>query len=207
MDFQNAAEWVTNNEATIKGYVHKYRNFSPYEESDFMQEAYESAMIAIVRSQEKGIPFESAFWVIFRNQINEIIPHTGYTKGSNSVPSHLCTGNEKVLTRIQARHQRQPDIEGLYNYVCQVLTEKERTVLSLSLGLGDEGRLSLKEIAQHLGCVESNVRDTLKRGLNRIHDKVTSGAITLPGIHRVKKEEPWTSSRQLRATHQSRARH
>ena len=181
MNFQSAAQWVMNHETIIKGFIHKYRNFSPYEECDFMQEAFEAAMIATMRSQEKDIPFESAFWVIFRNQINEIIPHPGYTKGSNSVPSHLCTGDQNVLARMQARHQRQPDIEGLYNYVSEVLTEKERTVLSLSLGLGAEGRLNLKEIAQRLGCVESNVRDTLKRGLNRIRDKVRSGAITLPG--------------------------
>ncbi len=181
MDFQNAAQWVTDNETIIKGFIHKYRNFSPYEECDFMQEAFEAAMIATVRSREKEIPFESAFWMIFRNQINEITPHPGYTKGSNSVPSHLCTG-DRSLSRIQARRQQQPDIEALYNYVSKVLTEKERTVLSLSLGLGDEGRLNQKEIAQRLGCVESNVRDTLKRGLNRIHDKVRSGAITLPGF-------------------------
>jgi len=182
MNFQDAATWVTNNKSIIKGYIHKYLKFSPYEESDYLREAFEAAMIATVRCQEKGIPFEAAFWVIFRSQINAITPHPDYTKGSNSVPSY-CTDDPRLLFRVPYQHQQQPDIEGLYHYVSQLLTDKERTVLSLSLGLGDEGRLTLKEIAQRLGCVESNVRDILKRGLHRIHTMVRSGAITLPEFY------------------------
>ena len=47
MDFQQAMAWVSEHESAIKGYIAKYRNFSPYEECDYMQEAFEAAMIVV----------------------------------------------------------------------------------------------------------------------------------------------------------------
>ena len=55
MDFLMAVEWVRDNEAVIKGNISRYRNFSPYEECDYMQEAFEAAMIATLRCQKKQI--------------------------------------------------------------------------------------------------------------------------------------------------------
>lgn len=81
MDFQQATEWVKENGAVIKGYIAKYRRFSPYEESDFMQEAFEAAMIAVMRSRQKRLNFEAAFWTVFRSQISVITP-------SPDMPTH-----------------------------------------------------------------------------------------------------------------------
>lgn len=184
MDFQHAAEWVKHNESIIKGFIAKYRNFSPYEECDFMQEAFVAAMIATLRTQQKGIAFEAAFWVIFKDQVSVITPHPDVkTHGSNSVPSHLCTGDLELVANKQAQRHRQLDIEPIYNAICHVLTDKERYVLSFSLGLGCEGKLSNREIAHRLGCVESNVRDIFQRAMNRIRSQVLSGAIIPPSIH------------------------
>jgi len=55
MDFQQAMAWVKDHEAVIRGYIAKYRNFSPYEECDYMQEAYEAAFVAASRYSEKKI--------------------------------------------------------------------------------------------------------------------------------------------------------
>ena len=71
----------------------------------------------------------------------------------------------------------QPDTEKIFNSICHLLTEKERKVLSLSLGIGMEGKLSNYEIAEQLGCVASNVRDILKRALKRIKTHVDNGTI------------------------------
>jgi hypothetical protein len=70
MDFQQAMEWVNDHKSAIRGYIAKYRNFSPYEECDYMQEAFEAAMIAAVRSRQKHLNFEAAFWKVFRNQMS-----------------------------------------------------------------------------------------------------------------------------------------
>src|SRR5690242_10560896 len=92
MDFLMAVEWVRDNEAVIKGNISRYRNFSPYEECDYMQEAFEAAMIATLRCQKKQISFEAAFWKVFRRQVSIITPNPGdKSNGSNSVPSHLCS--------------------------------------------------------------------------------------------------------------------
>ncbi len=184
MDFQLATEWVTQHEPIIKGFIAKYRNFSPYEEGDFMQEAFEAALRATQRSRNNGIAFEAAFWVIFKSQVRVIMPHPGSNShGSNSVPSHLCSGDLALIANHQEPHHEQPDIDALYHAVCPVLTEKERQVLFLALGLGCEGRLSNKEIAQSLGCVESNIRDIVNRAMNRIRSQVRSGSVTPPDSH------------------------
>ena len=179
MDFQQAMEWVNDHKSAIRSYIAKYRNFSPYEECDYMQEAFEAAMIAAVRSRQKHLNFEAAFWKVFRNQISVITPSPGtLTHGSNSVPSHLCTDDLTEISGKRAKRKlKQPDTEVIFNSVCHLLTEKEQQVLYLSLGIGMEGKMSNYEIADHLGCVVSNVRETLNRSLDRIKTLVDKGSI------------------------------
>jgi len=179
MNFQQAETWVKAHEKAIKGYISKYRIFSPYEECDYMQEAFEAAMIATIRSKQKNLHFEAAFWKVFRSHISVITPSPDIlTHGSNSIPSHLCTED---LTAISSKHtkgrSKQPDTEVIYNSIGHLLTEKERQVLSLSLGIGMEGKLSNYEIAEQLGCVVSNVRDILNRALKRIKAHVGNGTV------------------------------
>lgn len=179
MDFHKAAEWVKDHRKAIKGYVAKYRMFSPYEECDFMQEAFEAAMIAAMRCRTKHIRFEAAFWTIFRSQISVITPSPDIlTHGSNSIPSNLCTEDLDSISEIRSnKRTEQPDIEAIYNSISYLLTEKEQQVLYLSLGIGKEGKLSNYEIADRLGCVVSNVRDILNRALERIRGLVAKGTI------------------------------
>jgi hypothetical protein len=153
--------------------------FSPYEERDFMQEAFEAAMIAAVRSKKKHIRFEAVFWKVFRSQISVITPSPNMlTHGSNSIPSNLCTKDLDFVSGRSARGRtKQPNIEVIYKSICHLLTEKEQQVLYLSLGIGKEGRLSNYEIANHLGCVVSNVRDILNRAFERIRTLVGKGTI------------------------------
>ena len=58
MDYLAAVEWVRNNEAVIKGNIVKYRYFSPYEECDYMQEAFEAAMIPPCASKQRKSPLK-----------------------------------------------------------------------------------------------------------------------------------------------------
>ncbi|BDV42645.1 RNA polymerase sigma factor [Geotalea uraniireducens] len=179
MDFQQAMSWVKENEAIIKGYIAKYRNFSPYEECDYMQEAYESALVAASRYSEKKIKFEAAFWKIFRNQISVITPAPDIlTHGSNSIPSHVCCDDLDTVAETRAiESQKEHDIEMIFQSVSHHLTDKEQQALYWALGIGMEGKLSNYEIAERLGCVVSNVRETLIRALDRINSLVERGSI------------------------------
>jgi hypothetical protein len=179
MNFFEAAEWVRANETAIKGKIARFRQFSPYEECDYMQEAFEAAMIAATMSRERGVNFKAAFWKLFRNQIGVVTPCPEIkTHGSNSVPSHVCTVDFNLtLLRDRKRSRRTPDIERIYRSISHLLTEKEQQVLYLALGIADEGALSNYEIAKRLGCVVSNVRDTLERAMGRIRKLVGEGAI------------------------------
>jgi len=179
MDFQQAMVWVSEHETAIKGYIAKYRNFSPYEECDYMQEAYEAAMIAAIRSREKNLVFEAVFWKVFRNQISVITPSPDVlTHGSNSIPSHVCSDDLTTVAESRAdRRQKDPDIEMIFQSVRHHLTEKEQQVLYWALGIGMEGKLSNYEIKERLGCVVSNVRDTLSRALDRVKNLVENGKI------------------------------
>jgi DNA-directed RNA polymerase sigma subunit (sigma70/sigma32) len=113
------------------------------------------------------------------NQISVITPSPGtLTHGSNSVPSHLCTDDLTEISNKRAKRKlKQPDTELIFNSVCHLLTEKEQQVLYLSLGIGMEGKMSNYEIADRLGCVVSNVRETLNRSLDRIKTLVDKGSI------------------------------
>ena len=179
MDFQQAAAWVKDHESIIKGYIAKYRYFSPYEERDYMQEARMAAMVAVIRCQQKDLHFVPTFWKVFRNQISVITPSPEtHTHGSNSIPSHLCTDDLTLISGMRAKGKSKlPDTEAIYNSICHHLTEKERQVLFLALGIGMEGSLSNYEIAERLGCVVSNVRDIIKRALERIKTHVGNGTI------------------------------
>ena len=179
MNFQQAMAWVSEHESAIKGYIAKYRIYSPYEECDYMQEAFEAAMIAALRSREKNLVFEAVFWKVFRNHISVITPSPDIlTHGSNSIPSHVCSDDLTYVAENRAdRRQKDPDIEMIFQLVRHHLTDKEQQVLYWALGIGMEGQLSNYEIKERLGCVVSNVRETLNRALDRIKFLVEKGSI------------------------------
>ena len=180
MDFSTAVEWVRTNQAIIKGNIAKYRNFSPYEECDYMQEAFEAALVATLRAKEKGISFEAAFWKIFRRQVSLFTPNPNdKSNGSNSVPSHLCSVDIDTLPIRQRanRSRKKANIEAIFSAVSRFLTEKEQQVLYMSLGISDEGMLSNYEIAERLGCSAANVRDIIGRANKRLSCLVQKGTI------------------------------
>ena len=180
MDYLSAVEWVRDNEAVIKGNISRYRNFSPYEECDYMQEAFEAAMIATLRVKTKEISFEAAFWKIFRRQVSLFTPNPDdSSNGSNSVPSHLCSVDlDSISMKLRTKKRsKKPDIDAIYHAVCHYLTKKEQQILHMSLGISNEGRLSNYEIAERLGCSVANVRDILGRANRRLKSLVMNGTI------------------------------
>ena len=179
MDFFKAMQWVLDNEPTIKSKIRQYQKFTPYEMCDFQQEAYEAAFVAVLRSQEKNIPFEAAFWTTFRNKISVLTPDPNFTHGSNSIPSHICYGDIESVEQTSHRCDEGTDIEAIFETISHHLTERERETLSLSLGVAEQGKLTTHEIAKLYGCSDFNVRDTLKRAFRRIKQLADNGTIVV----------------------------
>ena len=178
MDFSEAVDWVKRNEGLIKKTLGKYYMFSPYEENDYLQDAFESAMVAVLRSNTKKISFESAFWQVFRKNLSIVTPNMNTTRyGSNSVPSNLCSEDIDTILIAQRRENPEPDIDAIFNMIRSHLTEREKAVFTLALGLTDMGALSSYEIAECLKCSTTNVREACNKAFERIKRLVGEGVI------------------------------
>ena len=178
MEFIEAVDWVNRNGKLIRRKIEIFRTYSPFEERDYLQETYSVAFVAVGRSCEKCIPFEAAFWTLFKQFMAEMTPNfLNASAGSNSVPSNLCVVELDSIDIPGPEASCEPDIEQIYLAVCGFLTRREQQVLSLALGITQKGRMSNYEIAKHLGCRESNVRDALNKALERIRTLVKVGKI------------------------------
>jgi len=178
MDSIGAIDWVNGNQGRFSRRITIFQSYSPFEERDYMQETHVAAIEAAMKSKSKGIPFESAFWTLFKELTTKMTPNPRKgSSGSKSVPSNLCVVDIDPLAIPQPEKNREPDIEGIYEKICSYLTRREQQVLCLALGMTYEGALSNHEIAECLGCRESNVRDALNRALERIRKLVRQGRI------------------------------
>jgi RNA polymerase sigma factor (sigma-70 family) len=178
MDFSEAIDWVKSNEGLIKKNLGKYYMYSPYEEDDYMQDAFESALVAVLKSQGKQISFESAFWQDFRKNLSTVTPNMNTTRyGSNSVPSFLCQEGIDVAAIAQREATPKPDMEAIFRKIRRHLTQRERVVFTLALGLTEKGTLTNYEIAECLRCSPANVRQAFSKAIERIRRLVGEGAI------------------------------
>lgn len=185
---EEAVAWVDRNARTIQGHTRKYLPFAPYDQEDFLQDAYEAALEAAKVSAERQIPFPACFWIIFKGKISEVTPHPDSDRhaGSPSPPSTMCSsfelfdwgsGPSGSLYNI--------DIDRLYLIIREHLTPVEDKILGLALGIRG-GRKAIREIARDIGCSPANVRQALNRIYRRLSSLVQSGKLQI----RVKDVEP-----------------
>lgn len=178
MDFSEAVDWVRSNEGLIKKTIGKYYMYSPYEENDYMQDAFESAMVAVLKSERKKISFESAFWQDFRKNLSLVTPNMNTTRyGSNSVPSCLCLEDIDITAIVHREDKPEYELEAIFKKIRRHLTEREKTVFTLALGFTDKGILTNYEIAERLKCSPTNVRDACNKAIERIKRLVGEGVI------------------------------
>lgn len=192
MDFSEAIEWVRSNQGLIKKTLGKYYIYSPYEEDDYMQDAFESAMVAAIKSRKKQISFESAFWQDFRKNLSLVTPNTNSSRyGSNSVPSFLCQEDVDVAAIAQKEATPELDLEAIFKRIRRHLTQREKAVFTLALGFTDKGTLTNYEIAKCLRCSPRNVREAHIKALERIKRLIGEGVID-PGRLRLCTDGPTT---------------
>ena len=192
MDFSDAIDWVRRNEGLIKKTLGKYYMYSPYEEHDYMQDAFESAMVAVLKSQGKQVSFESAFWQDFRKNLSLVTPNMNTSRyGSNSVPSSLCLEEFDITAIAQREETPDLDMEAIFKKIRRHLTEREKTVFALALGFTEMGTLTNYEIARRLKCSPTNVRDAYNKAIERIKRLVGEGVIN-PGRLRLRTKQRFT---------------
>ena len=174
--------WVIHNGSIIEAYAYRLRENAPYEERDYMQEAFIAGLKAYkIFPDTAGEPFRQAFWRIFKDALIEIIPIPKQNNGnkrirsneSMSIPSRYCEYDETVLNEIPDYCERKTDYcEFVFWWARPSLTSQEAAVLSLSLGLGREGSLSVRSIAKEKGLKTRRVRELLGSSLGKIINQI-----------------------------------
>lgn len=186
MDFSEAIDWVKSNEGLIKKTLSKYYMYSPYEEDDYMQDAFESAIVAALKSQGKQISFESVFWQDLRKNLSLVTPNMNTSRyGSNSVPSFLCLEDVDVTAIAQREVTPELDLEAIFRKIRKHLTQREKAVFVLALGLTEKGTLTNYEIAECLRCSPANVRQAFSKAIERLKRLIGEGVID-PGRLRLR---------------------
>lgn len=180
---EEAIRWVDENANVIRRHVRKYLPFAPYDQDDYLQDAYEAALAAVQEAKKRKIPFIPCFWILFRRKVTEVTPHpeSKHRGGSSSPPMSACYserywqfGEEDDGDDLSAHI----DFDRLYLAIREHLTEAERKILSRAIGVygGQEG---IKEIARNLGCSPANVRQALNRIYNRLSRLVANNALEI----------------------------
>lgn len=168
---EEAVRWVDEHAKVIRGHIRKYLPFAPYDQEDYLQDAYEAALAAVQIAKERQVSFIACFWIVFRRRITEVTPNpeSRHHGGSQSPPLTTCDSNKDSFWGFADKggDTHSIDIDRLYLSIQGHLTEVERKVLSLALGIHG-GRQGIKEIARNLGCSPANVRQSLKRVYNRL---------------------------------------
>lgn len=184
MNVEQAVRWVEKNRGLIIFRTRKFLPFTPYDREDFVQDAYEAAIVASAVASKKGLAFEACFWTVFNRTIGNVVPNplSPRHSGSNSPASTICDDVEALANMLSASEEERPwhDVDRLYLAICPFLSEREKKVWSLTLGITGKGRMSNYEIAEELGCSAANVRQTQQRVLDRLSNQVQSGALHIP---------------------------
>jgi RNA polymerase sigma factor (sigma-70 family) len=94
-----------------------------------------------------------------------------------------------LFETLAAEMQEKTDREMLYNSLEQ-LPELERQVVILYYGLEGKDTLSMREIGEVVGCIESRVPQLHKKALNNLKDALEGKNISPPPLPRIRLPRP-----------------
>ena len=185
MTAEAAIAWVDENAKQIAGHSRKYLPYAPYDQEDFLQDAYEAALEAATVSMERQVFFPACFWTLYKGKISAVTPNpdSRCKAGSSAPPRTSCDSSDftsKQFAQEYATCDFEPlfniDIDQVYPFVRHCLTPKEEQILEALLGIHG-GTMKIKEAARHLECSPANVRQALNRACRRISSLVASGEL------------------------------
>lgn len=185
MTAEAAIAWVDQNAKQIAGHSRKYLPYAPYDQEDFLQDAYEAALEAATVSMERQVFFPACFWNLYKGKISAVTPNpdSKCRAGSSTPPRAFCDSSDftsKQFAQEDTTCHLEPlfniDIDQAYPFVRHYLTPKEEQILEALLGIHG-GTMKIKEAARHLECSPANVRQALNRACRRISLLVASGEL------------------------------
>jgi len=185
MTAEAAIAWVDQNAKQITGHSRKYLPYAPYDQEDFLQDAYEAALEAAAISEDRQVFFPACFWTLFKGKIAAVTPNpeSKCRAGSSSPPRTACDWSDfisKQFVQENSTCHLEPlfniDIDQAYPFVRHYLTPKEEQILEALLGIHG-GTMKIKEAARYLECSPANIRQALNRVCRRISLLVASGEL------------------------------
>lgn len=180
---QRACRWVDNRLHSIRRFIQKYLPYSPYQEDDFIAQAYLSAMEAEIQARTNCRGFEYYFWVLFRQACREMT----YTRGQKipcyheeylecgfeetpptKVPEEMLPDGRKMMETMERRETGDMDLTPaeehvLINKALDIMRPLERLVWRYLL----QG-YRICEIARMRGCSRQRIQKLRDNGLRRV---------------------------------------
>lgn len=181
LSVEEAVAWVTRNARTIGGHSLKYLTYAPYGQEDYLQDAYEAAIIAARVSAERNIPFQACFWVTFKGRLAAVTPHpeSAHHGGSASPPSNFCRVSDfGCLVTDSPDPSRRVDMDRLFKVLKKHLRPDELRILSLVVGVNG-GRLGIRETSRKLKCTPANIRQRLKYIYGKLSELSRQGKLVV----------------------------
>lgn len=179
MNGEEAIAWVDSYRCLVDERIRKFMTNSPYEMKDYLQDAYEAALLAAAVSNRKGLSFSSVFWLTFKRNALRVSPCIDAKKDSNVSTSvcdcqgycddvyyggegYLPSPEEPLLNMIETEEAEEEILSHLFDRLMPV----EKKVLTCICGLHGE-RMSYAETALFLGMSEGAVSQTFRRILKK----------------------------------------
>lgn len=173
-----AVAWVNQHQNIIARKARYFTFYTPYDTEDYLQDAYVAAIIASDISQKKDIPFAACFWTTYRDQASMVTPMPSGSASKSPSPSRCddITKFEISIARDLASHI---DIDELFFLIKGHLTAKQIKILSLMLGIDQNGRYGTRETARYLRCSTTNVVQIFCQGVDRIKRLIDNGKLNI----------------------------
>lgn len=185
MTAEDAIAWVDENTKQIAGHSRKYLPYAPYDQEDFLQDAYEAALEAATLSMERQFFFPACFWTLYKGKISAVTPNPdSRCKAGSSAPPRTSCDSSDFTSKLFSQEETpchldllfNIDIDQIYPFVRHCLTPKEEQILEALLGIHG-GTMKIKEAARHLKCSPANIRQALNRACRRISSLVANGEL------------------------------
>lgn len=198
--------WVGERMARIRGHARKYLAYSPYEMDEFVQQAYETALLAREDCLRRGAPadiacFEKMFWSSFRiaclrmtytHGKKAVISHEEYQEsGDENAPATqtpaevLIGGGEDISETSGAGPGRVDELtpaqkRAFARQVLALMTPREKLAWEHILA----GR-TRRQAARSMGITRQSVQDLLRWGIKRakrlaVHSDFRSQLVRTP---------------------------
>lgn len=175
----DAVAWVNQHQNIIAKKARYYTFYTPYDTEDYLQDAYVAAIIASDISQKKDLPFAACFWTTYRDQVSMITPMPTSHSASKSPGPSRCDDIAKFEISIAKDLASQVDIDQLFLLIKDHLTATQAEILSLMLGIDQNGRYGIRETARHLRCSTTNVVQIFCQGVDRIKRLIDNGKLNI----------------------------